>query len=50
MIDEEMHYLFKFFTDRIHYLSRIMARCQQEGKNSKIEQTFVVFFSFRSTR
>jgi hypothetical protein len=33
MIDDEMHYLFKFFTDRIHYLTRIMTRCQQEGKN-----------------
>jgi hypothetical protein len=33
MIDDEMHYLFKFFTDRMHYLTRVITRCQQEGKN-----------------
>lgn len=31
MIDEEMHFLFKFFAERIHYLTRIITRCQQEG-------------------
>lgn len=36
MVDEEMHYLFKYFTERIHHLTRIMTRCQQEGtSNSK---------------
>jgi len=36
MIDEEMHYLFKYFTDRIHYLTRIITRCQQEGQHDKV--------------
>ena len=34
MVDEEMHYLFKYFTERIHHLTRIMTRCQQEGTNN----------------
>ena len=33
MIDDEMHFLFKFFTERIQYLTRLIARCQQEGKD-----------------
>ena len=33
MIDDEMHFLFKFFAERIHYLTRIITRCQQEGKS-----------------
>ncbi|CAF3766797.1 unnamed protein product, partial [Rotaria sordida] len=36
MIDDEIHYLFKFFTDRIHYLTRIITRCQQEGQHDKV--------------
>ncbi|CAF4651198.1 unnamed protein product, partial [Rotaria sp. Silwood1] len=36
MIDDEMHYLYKFFTDRIHYLTRIITRCQQEGHHDKV--------------
>ncbi|CAF3989345.1 unnamed protein product, partial [Rotaria sordida] len=44
MIDEEMHFLFKFFTERIQYLTRIIARCQQEGTNEKIH----VFYETRS--
>ena len=32
MIDEEMHFLFKYFTERVHYLARVITRCQQEGK------------------
>jgi hypothetical protein len=35
MIDEEMHYLFKYFTERIHHLTRIITRCQQEGKKRR---------------
>jgi hypothetical protein len=31
MIDDEMQFLLKFFTERIQYIIRIMARCQQEG-------------------
>ncbi|CAF3759498.1 unnamed protein product [Adineta steineri] len=36
MIDDEMHYLYKFFTERIHYLTRIIGRCQQEGQHDKV--------------
>ncbi|CAF3997175.1 unnamed protein product, partial [Rotaria sp. Silwood1] len=36
MIDEEMHFLFKFFTERIQYLTRIIARFQQEGQSDKV--------------
>ncbi|CAF4954776.1 unnamed protein product [Rotaria magnacalcarata] len=36
MIDEEMHFLYKFFTERIQYLARIMARYQQEGQSDKV--------------
>ena len=38
MVDEEMHYLFKYFTERIHHLTRIMTRCQQEGTNCTEEE------------
>jgi hypothetical protein len=31
MIDDEMQFLLKFFTERIQYLVRIITRCQQEG-------------------
>ncbi len=31
MMDDEMQFLLKFFTERIQYLIRIIARCQQEG-------------------
>jgi hypothetical protein len=45
MIDEEMHFLFKFFAERIHYLNRIMARCQQEG----IKINEILFYCFNSS-
>jgi len=31
MIDDEIQFFLKFFTERIQYLIRIIARCQQEG-------------------
>ena len=49
MIDDEMHYLYKFFTDRLHYLTRIIARCQQEGKYEEEEGTLFLTFFLRST-
>jgi hypothetical protein len=48
MIDDEMHYLFKYFTDRIHYLTRVITRCQQEGKKKRIKKkifNLIIYFS-----
>jgi len=33
MIDDEIQFLVKFFTERIQYLIRIITRFQQEGTN-----------------
>jgi hypothetical protein len=46
MIDDEMHFLFKFFTERIQYLTRIIARCQQEGTTE--QQNFFSIHHFSS--
>lgn len=45
MIDDEMHYLFKYFTERIHYLTRIITRCQQEGNTGREKKDFLKFFT-----
>jgi hypothetical protein len=44
MLDEEMHYLFKYFTERIHHLTRIITRCQQEGKKKTVLKKKILFF------
>ena len=49
MIDEEIHYFFKYFSERVHYLTRIMTRCQQEGKIQSLGTRFSHRLS-RSTR
>lgn len=51
MAEEEMHFLFKFFSERIQYLGRIIARCQQEGDNENYSCSFDFFgcCSLRST-
>lgn len=48
MIEEEMHFLFKFFTERIQYLGRIIARCQQEGNTRKRVVPFFILYLFAS--
>ncbi|CAF0970691.1 unnamed protein product [Adineta ricciae] len=35
MIDDEIHFLYKYFNERIQFLTRIIARCQQEGQHEK---------------
>lgn len=35
MIDDEIQFLLKFFTERVQYLARIIARCQQESKKKQ---------------
>ncbi|CAF1353756.1 unnamed protein product [Adineta steineri] len=36
MIDDEMHFLFKFFNERILHLTRVIARYQQDGQHDKV--------------
>ncbi len=43
MIDDEIQFFLKFFTERIQYLIRIIARCQQEGTDE-----YSLFFKFPS--
>lgn len=46
MIDDEIQFLVKFFSERLQFLIRIMTRCQQEGDLLFIHSSFILTLSF----